>query len=213
MMESGDWFNTTLLSTSADDSSSTDYSITGWNSTSSSSMMTTIQSTSGSRPLVGELKMTRLVVQRFLTPTVVACGVAGNLINIAVLTRRWMKSSTNRYLTALAFCDVMYLILVVTISLPHYESLDVGSSAIYQRYHFIVGRPLTDTFSNAGVWLTLTFTVERYIGVCHPMRGKVWCTPRRAKYIVCVVCLAAAIVTFPEFFECTVRDIRSKVSS
>ena len=168
-------------------------------------MMTTIQSTSASRQLASELKMTRLVVQRFLTPVVVACGVAGNLVNMAVLTRRWMKSSTNRYLTALAFCDVMYLILVVTISLPHYESLDVGSSAIYQRYHFIVGRPLTDTFSNAGVWLTLTFTVERYIGVCHPMRGKVWCTPRRAKYIVCVVCLAAAIVTFPEFFECTVR--------
>ncbi len=31
--------------------------------------------------------------------------------------------------------------------------------------------------------------------------GKVWCTPTRARWIVLAVCAAAAIITFPEFFE------------
>lgn len=171
--------------------------VSGWNFTS----LPTVHQTLKLLPLVVELKTTRLIVQRILTPLVVACGIAGNLVNMAVLTRRWMKSSTNRYLTALAFCDVIYLSLVFTMSLSHYESLDVQSSNVYQRYQYTIGRPLTNTFSNVGVWLTLTFTVERYIGVCHPMRGRVWCTPRRAKFIIGVVCLAAAVVTFPEFFE------------
>lgn len=30
---------------------------------------------------------------------------------------------------------------------------------------------------------------------------KVWCTPRRAVYVVLIVCVAAFLVTFPEFFE------------
>lgn len=68
-----------------------------------------------SSPLDYELQMTRFVVQRILTPVVVSAGVIGNVLNIAVLTRRWMKSSTNRYLTALAFCDVAYLLLAFTL--------------------------------------------------------------------------------------------------
>ena len=100
-----------------------------------------------------------------------AFGVTGNLVNIAVLTRRWMKSSTNSYLTALAIYDMLYLVLALTLTLVHHES--VKTSSWYQRYDKPYGRPLTDTASNTGVWLTLTFTVERYIGVCHPMKGKV----------------------------------------
>jgi len=30
---------------------------------------------------------------------------------------------------------------------------------------------------------------------------KVWCTPRRAVYIVLVVCVGAFLITLPEFFE------------
>ena len=31
--------------------------------------------------------------------------------------------------------------------------------------------------------------------------GKIWCTPDRARIITIIVCLSAAILTFPEFFE------------
>lgn len=153
-----------------------------------------------------QLEMTRRVIQRVVTVIVVVIGVIGNVFNIAVLTRRWMKSSTNHYLTALAVYDSLYLVLSLTLSVHHYPS--VGASPWYVHYRMPVGRPLADVCSNTGVWLTLTFTVERYIGVCFPMKGKVWCTPRRAKYVIVVVCLTALVVTSPEFFEIEVVAAR-----
>jgi len=154
--------------------------------------------------LAGELATTRFIVQRVLMPIVIVFGIVANSINIAVLTRRSMKSSTNHYLSALAVYDVCYLSLVFIIIMRHYGN--VASTAWYNRC-WPHAMWLSNTCSNTAVWLTVTFTVERYIGVCHPMRGKVWCTPRRARIVIVVVCLAAAIITFPEFFEFKVNSL------
>lgn len=148
--------------------------------------------------LTNNLNTTRFVVQKVLVPTVVILGVVGNVLNMAVLTQRWMKSSTNFYLSALAFFDITYLLCCLYLSLKHYKVVNEAPWYIYTRLPFV--RPLTDVCSNSAVWLTVTFTVERYIGVCHPMKGKRWCTPQRAKYMIIIVCFAAAIITFPEFF-------------
>nr|AKQ63009.1 orphan G-protein coupled receptor 14 [Platynereis dumerilii] len=146
------------------------------------------------------LQRTRFVIQKILVPIVVIVGVVLNCINIAVLTQKVMRtSSTNFYLTALACCDVLYLIFGLTMGLKHYESIKHTST--YARYRLPFGKPITDTCSNSGVWITLTFTIERYIGVCYPMKGKVICTPERAKIITLIVVLTAAIITVPEFFE------------
>ncbi|KAL8572861.1 hypothetical protein ACOMHN_011110 [Nucella lapillus] len=55
--------------------------------------------------------------------------------------------------------------------------------------------------ANVSVLLTVTFTVERYIGVCHPMRGRVLCTPQRAKVIISLIAFLAVACTLPELFE------------
>lgn len=58
-----------------------------------------------------QLETTRFVVQKLIVPFVVTFGVLGNAVTVAVLTRPWMKSSTNSYLTALAVYDLLYLVL------------------------------------------------------------------------------------------------------
>ena len=143
-----------------------------------------------------QLNNTRLVIQRVIVPIVVLIGVGGNVMNITVLTRRWMRSSTNCYLSALAICDIFYLACGFTLSFKHYPSL----KEIYYIWSPI-GKPFVDIFSNTAVWLTLTFTIERYIGVRFPIKGKVICTTQRARWIIIVVTLSATVVTFPEFFE------------
>lgn len=117
-----------------------------------------------------------------------------------------MKSSTNRYLTALAIYDILYLTFALTMSFTHYSS--ISDHPLYVHYRAYVGRTLTNVWSNTGIWLTVTFTVERFIVVCCPMKGKVWCTPKRAKHTLAGVCLAAALITVPEVFS---RSVTEKV--
>ena len=145
------------------------------------------------------LARTRFIVQQIIIPLVVIFGILGNLMSIIVLTRSWMRSSTNYYLTALAIYDTLYLIFATTMTVGNYEN--IKELNWYTQYQYPIGKPLVDTFSNSAVWLTLTFTIERWLCVCHPMRGRIWCTPKRARYIIVIVCFAAALITFPEFFE------------
>jgi hypothetical protein len=63
------------------------------------------------------------------------------------------------------------------------------------------------------VWLTVAFTVERYIAVCHPIRGRVLCTESRAKKVIAavyVICFSAAISTA---FEWTVVEVTDPVTN
>ncbi|GLG95639.1 FMRFamide receptor [Gryllus bimaculatus] len=55
--------------------------------------------------------------------------------------------------------------------------------------------------SSSSVWLTVSFTVERYIAVCHPLRGKVLCTESRARTVIAVVFVACALATITTPFE------------
>ena len=118
-----------------------------------------------------QLQTTRFVVNKVLAPTVVAFGLLGNALAIIILTRRSMKSSTSSYLTALAVYDSVYLLLALSMTLTHYPA--VRQAVWYTYYQKPIGRPLTDIASNTAVILTVTFTIERFISVRFPLKGKV----------------------------------------
>lgn len=140
----------------------------------------------------------RFAVQNCAVPVVMVFGVIANSLSIIVLTRVRMQSSTNWYLAALAVFDLMYLIFNFTLSLKHRHN--VKNSAWYN-YYLPWAYPLADISSNTSVWLVVTFTIERYIAVCHPIRGKRWCTQGRAKLATVVVCIFSVLCTIPTFFE------------
>ena len=159
-----------------------------------------VNSTQPSEPLSvsTSLFLTRLVVQSYLVPIVVACGIVGNIFNIVVLINPKMRTSTNVYLMSLAFSDSMYLLFCLTLSFLHCSNTSLPREAFMYIPH---AKVLSDLFGNTAVWLTVWFTLERFVAVRMPMRGKAWCTVNKAKVAILVIFAASLINTFPEFFE------------
>jgi len=108
-----------------------------------------------------------------------------------------------------AVCPVIHSAMCI----DTYTYTHTGSASGYVTYKSRVGHQLTDTWSNTGVWLTVTFTVERYICVCFPMKAIVWCTPRRARHIIIAVCVSAAVLTVPELFATTTAQVARPAST
>ncbi|XP_041362081.1 FMRFamide receptor-like [Gigantopelta aegis] len=155
------------------------------------------------------LELTRFVIQKVMVPIVVCLGVVGNVTNMAILTRRCMKSSMNSYMTALAAVDILYLVFSLTLSFVHYQSF--SENQVYMHW-FLYGRVFTDMSANVSVLLTVTFTVERYIGVCLPLKGRILCTVKRAKVVIAIVTAAAITCTVPEMFEMTIAEKTTDIS-
>lgn len=144
------------------------------------------------------LEITRLVVSKFGIPFIVCIGVCCNTLNFVILRHPKMRTSTNVYLTALAVVDSLFLIISLALSFVHYSNPHLASFAYY---YIPFGRTLTDVFGNTAVWLTVVFTMERYVGVRFPMKGKVWCTIQKAKIATACTFLCCLVNTLPEFFE------------
>ncbi|XP_018567617.1 FMRFamide receptor-like isoform X4 [Anoplophora glabripennis] len=146
------------------------------------------------------LQASRFWIQRVLVPITVVIGVAGNTITVMVLTRRRMRSSTNIYLSALAIADIIHLFFVLLLSFKHYSNIHDGKYELYWRFLGIMFW-FCDAASSTSVWLTVSFTVERYIAVCHPIKGKFFCTETRAKSVIVIVYILCILTTASTSFE------------
>ena len=126
-------------------------------------------------------------------------GVTGNILAIIVLTkRRMIMSSTNNYLVALAIVDIAYLLLTLIVNTSLHPCF---ISTTIAEILFTICRPIADFSSNTSVWLTVTFTVERWVAITYPLQSRTWCTVHRARKIIISVMCAALICTSPSAFE------------
>ncbi|ODM87418.1 FMRFamide receptor [Orchesella cincta] len=140
----------------------------------------------------------RFWVQYVSLPGVVLIGVIGNGITIHILAKKRMRSSTNVYLTALAVTDLIYLLFSFSMSWRHFPS--INKIWLYW-YYSPFGLWVTDASSSTSVWLTVSFTVERYIAVCHPLKRKIYCTENSALCVSILVYMACFALTATTPFE------------
>lgn len=142
------------------------------------------------------LDRSRFWAQRVFTPILCITGIIVNCLTILVFSQRRLRSSTNMYLKALAAFDLLYLTSVLALSVyryPHYHP--------YFLYYQPYGLFITDYASNASVWLTAGFTIERFVVVGNPMKHLKYATARFARKVVLTIACFCFIATFTTVFE------------
>ncbi len=132
----------------------------------------------------------------FTTPFIIIVGVMGNSVILAVfLSKAMRKMSASFYLASLAMSDTFVLLTYVLIDWlqkglfrwPGGFTLNVVS------YHGVCETFLLIAygFRFMSVWLIVIFTMERYIGVCHPLQRRGICTKKFAKCAIgCVIVMS-----------------------
>lgn len=144
--------------------------------------------------------------------TLCAVGIVCNILSVIVLTRRVMNSSTYSYLSALAVCDTLALFLTMIIFLLSDDTKYpengkfVWTTPAYARL-FPYLHPAAVTFQVTSIWLTLAFTVDRYIMICHPFKAERMCSVSRARKVIVGIYALGALFNIPRFLEYTSNKI------
>ena len=119
-------------------------------------------------------------INLYITPVIIVVGITGNLLNFLVFATTHLKTqSSSVYLAFLSMADIGFLIALLLIWLHHFNIPVFNQEGLCQLVVY-----LTYTCKFLSVWLVASFTVERFIIVCHPFVRARMCTTRRAKLVV-----------------------------
>ncbi|XP_076465260.1 FMRFamide receptor-like [Babylonia areolata] len=142
---------------------------------------------------------------------VTGLGLVGNSLAVMVLTRRTMNTSTNCFLTALAIWDSV--VLLMSQLLMSLGELSSGFSRNALPYVIVYLYPVALVAQTVTVWLTVSFTVERYIAVCHPLQAASMCTIPRARIVIVVISVVAVLYNIPRWFEYRLLHLENPISN
>lgn len=140
-------------------------------------------------------------IHGYLAAIVCVFGVIANVLNIIVLTRKNMQSSTNVLLTGLAISDGLTMVAYFPWSLIMYVIHGTEVNVDRDTYlcaEFQLGYAIFSVIIHSvSIWLTVTLAVFRYVFIRFPRRGAHWCTIQRAKLAVVLVVVAVGVVCLP----------------
>ena len=149
-----------------------------------------------------EYRATLTYVLSGIAGTTVCClGTVANALSVAVLTRRSMRSSTYMYLASLAVCDTLVLLITLLLVIKDTRYPPSKEMNIFHNLTFPYTHPTVVMFQVTSIWLTLAFTVDRYIMICHPFKAEIMCSRSRARRVIFGIFVAGFIYCIPRYLE------------
>uniref|UniRef100_A0A0B6ZV07 G-protein coupled receptors family 1 profile domain-containing protein n=1 Tax=Arion vulgaris TaxID=1028688 RepID=A0A0B6ZV07_9EUPU len=142
------------------------------------------------------------VINGTVLPVVCVFGVVGNLLNLAILTRRKLQKSfktleqaANICLVALAVSDLMFCTCAfLTVFLPS-DNIYTDNSfwLFYGRWNVAI----INVFIMESTLLTVAMSLERYLAICFPLRQNIYLTTSRIKLIITFTIIFSVCFNIP----------------
>ncbi|XP_048380813.1 probable G-protein coupled receptor 139 isoform X1 [Stegostoma tigrinum] len=133
-------------------------------------------------------------------PVLAAVGVPANSVAIVILSRGrcGLSLCISYYLLAIAVTDFLVIITAVILN-------RIGG--IYFRYSVLSTTPgctvssvLVYATRDGSVWLTVAFTIDRFVAICCQRLKTRYCNEKTALQIIVVVCALSFLKNVPFFF-------------
>lgn len=137
----------------------------------------------------------RYIAYSVVAPVIVGIGILGNILNLFVLTRPFLKGGTRVFLTALAISDLGVMLSAIPMVFRLNNSHGTTISSAF--YHAHIEIFLTNIFIGSSVFIVVCLTVERYFSVCLPTVFRSVHTKRNAKKAIFGSFLTSIIVGIP----------------
>ncbi len=147
----------------------------------------------------------------YIGAVVSAYGIAANLANIIVLTRKKMISSTNTILTWLAVADLMTMLSYLPVSIHFYimkdPNLEFPSSRNLHWIRFMLFHiNFTVVAHTVAIWLTIMLAMWRYFFISHPTGANIICTMKNAKTAILLIYMMSVIICIPNYMITSVQE-------
>lgn len=139
--------------------------------------------------------LSMMVAMTVIYIAITIVGVVGNVITCIVIVRnRIMHTATNYYLFSMAISDL----LLLAFGMPEeIQLLWMGQPYIFgEEFCFIRGFT-AEISTNASILTIAAFTVERYIGICHPLRSHTMSQLGRVIRFIAIIWVVATACAVP----------------
>ncbi|KAK2187605.1 hypothetical protein NP493_160g02008 [Ridgeia piscesae] len=136
------------------------------------------------------------------TPVIILIGLFGNALSLVVFSCTHLeRASSSLYMCLLSVADICFLGALLVVWLDRIGVSLLGSFGWCQMVVFV-----SHSCGFLSTWSVVSFTVERYVNVFHPLRRDTFCTKRRANVIVAsLVSFALVVYAYTVFSYDTLR--------
>eukprot|EP00096_Caligus_rogercresseyi_P007746 TRINITY_DN25769_c0_g1_i1.p1 TRINITY_DN25769_c0_g1~~TRINITY_DN25769_c0_g1_i1.p1 ORF type:complete len:392 (+),score=106.63 TRINITY_DN25769_c0_g1_i1:125-1300(+) len=129
-------------------------------------------------------------------------GLVGNILSLVVLSRPKLRDVFHRLLSALACFDILYIVcggINYT-----FRAFDARSDIYTYLFPYFL-HPCTQVAMSGTIFMTVAISIERYLGLCHPLLPH---TARKTWFYVLPVVLTSLLVSGPKFLEVELTTVK-----
>lgn len=148
-------------------------------------------------------------VHGYIALVICLLGSAANSVNIAVLSRKEMASSTNTILTGLAVADLLVMLDYIPFALHLYTGIGIAYNknsygwAVFVYFHSI----FSQTFHTISIWLTITLAIWRFIAIKFPQKNRTLCNQKNTNIAIGVAYAVCPILCLPIYFAMNIQEL------